>query len=104
MDISDFRGRMGRWDECRNEYGKLIDMMPEDPFIRIGFARILERGNYPDEVVASYEHVLQMGDQADEEDLEIAAGELRELAASNNIELDAWTREAIGNTRAGAGG
>ena len=104
MDIADYLGGMGRWDECRNEYGKLIDVMPDDSFIRVGFARILEKGNYPDEAVASYEHVLRMGDQADEDDLEIAARELRELAASNNIELDAWTREAIGNTRAGAGG
>ncbi len=36
-----------------------------------------------------------MGNQADEKDLEIAAGELRELAASHNIELDACTMEAI---------
>jgi hypothetical protein len=104
MDIADFLGLMGGWDECRNEYGKLIDVMPEDSFIRIGFARILEKGNYPDEAVASYEHVLRMGDQADEKDLEIAAGELRKLAASHNIELDAWTREAIGNIRAGEEG
>ena len=104
MDIADFLGLMGRWDECRNEYGKLIDVMPEDSFIRIGFARILEKGNYPDEAVASYEHVLRMGDQADEKDLEIAAGELQKLAARYNIELDAWTREAIGNIRTGAGG
>jgi len=104
MDIADYLGGMGRWDECRNEYGKLIDVMPDDSFIRVGFARILEKGNYHEEAVASYEHVLRMGDQADEDYLEIAARELRELAASNNIELDAWTREAIGNTRAGAGG
>lgn len=97
MDIADFLGLMGRWDECRNEYGKLIDMMPEDSFIRIGFARILEKGNYPDEAVASYEHVLRMGDQSDEEDLETAAGELRKLAASHNIELDTWTRKALGD-------
>ena len=45
-----------------------------------------------------------MRDLADEEDLEIAARELRELAASHNIELDAWTSEAIGNIRAGEGG
>ena len=45
-----------------------------------------------------------MGDQADEKDLEIAAGELQKLAASHNIELDAWTREAIGNIRAGEEG
>ena len=101
MDIADFLGRMGRWDECRNEYKKLIDVMPEDSFIRIGFARILEKGNYPDEAVASYEHVLQMGDQADEEDLEIAARELRELAASHNIELDTWTRKALGDILSG---
>ncbi|MCD4844123.1 MAG: hypothetical protein K8R25_06535 [Methanosarcinales archaeon] len=43
----------------------------------------------------------EMGDQTDEEYLEIAAGELRKLAASHNIELDAWTMEAIGNIRAG---
>ncbi len=104
MNIADFLGLMGRWDECRNEYGKLIDVMPEDSFIRIGFARILERGNYHDEAVASYEYVLRMGDQADEKDLEIAAREMRELAASHNIELDAWIREAIGNIRAGEGG
>jgi tetratricopeptide (TPR) repeat protein len=104
MDIADYLGGMGRWDECRNEYGKLIDVMPEDSFIRVGFARILEKGNYPDEAVASYEHVLRMGDQADEDDLEIAARELRELAASHNIELDAWTIEAIGNIRAGEEG
>ena len=97
MDIADYLGLMGRWDECRNEYGKLIDMMPEDSFIRIGFARILEKGNYPDEAVASYEHVLRMGDQSDEEDLETAAGELRKLAASHNIELDTWTRKALGD-------
>ena len=101
MDIADFLGRMGRWDECRNEYKKLIDVMPEDSFIRIGFAGILEKGNYPDEAVASYEHVLQMGDQADEEDLEIAARELRELAASHNIELDTWTRKALGDILSG---
>jgi hypothetical protein len=45
-----------------------------------------------------------MGDQSDEDYLEIAAGELRELAASHNIELDAWTREAIGNIRIGEEG
>jgi len=101
MDIADFLGRMGRWDECRNEYKKLIKVMPEDSFIRVGFARILERGNYPDEIVASYEHVLQMGDQADEEDLEIAARELRELAASHNIELDTWTKKALGDILSG---
>ena len=95
MDIADYLGLMGRWDECRNEYGKLIDVMPEDSFIQIGFARILEKGNYPDEAVASYEYVLRMGDQADEKDLEIAARELRELAASHNIELDAWIREVF---------
>jgi len=95
MDIADYLGLMGRWDECRNDYGKLIDVMPDDSFIRIGFARILEMGNYPDEAVASYEHVLRMGDQADEKDLEIAARELKELAASHNIELDAWIREAF---------
>ena len=88
MNIADYIGGMGRWDECRNEYGKLIEVMPDDSFIRIGLARILEKGNYPDEAVASYEHVLQMGDQADEDDLEIAARKLRELAASHNIELD----------------
>jgi len=101
MDIADFLGLMGKWDECRNEYGKLIDVMPEDSFIRIGFARMLEKGNYPDEAVALYEQVLRMGDQTDKEYLEIAAGELRKLAASHNIELDAWTREAFGTIRAG---
>ena len=45
-----------------------------------------------------------MGDQADENDLEIAARELRELAASHNIELDAWTSEAIGNIGIGEEG
>ncbi len=95
MDIADYLGRIGRWDECRNEYGKLMELMPDDSFIRIRFARILEKCNYPDEAVASYEHVLRMGDQAGEKDLEIAAVELRELAASHNIELDAWTKEAI---------
>jgi len=104
MDIADYLGHMGRWDECRNEYGKLIDVMPEDSFIRIGFARILERGYYSDESIASYEHVLRMGDQADEDDLKIAARELRKLAAKHNIELDAWTKEAIGNIRAGKKG
>ena len=104
MDIADYLGGMGRWDECRNEYGKLIEVMPDDSFIRIGFARILGSGNYPDEAVASYEHVLRMGDQADENDLEMAAGELQKLAASHNIKLDAWTREAIGNIRVGGGG
>ena len=104
MDIADYLGLMGRWDECRNEYGKLIDVMPEDSFIRVGFARILEKGNYPDEAVVSYEHVLRMGDQADEKDLEITARELRELAARHNVELDVWTREAIGNIRAGEEG
>ena len=97
MDIADFLGLMGRWDECRNEYGKLIDVMQEDSFIRVGFARILEKGNYHDEAVASYEHVLRMGDQADEDDLEIAARELRELAASHNIELGTCTREVLGD-------
>lgn len=97
MDMADYLGLMGRWDECRNEYGKLIDVMPDHSFVLIRFARILERGNYPDEAVASYEDVLQMGNLADEEDLEIAAGELRELAASHNIELDAWTKEALGD-------
>jgi len=95
MDIADYLGLMGRWDECRNEYGKLIEVMPDDSFIRIGIARILERGNYHDEAVALYEHVLRMGDQADEDDLKIAARELRELSASHNIELDVWTREAF---------
>jgi tetratricopeptide (TPR) repeat protein len=104
MDIADYLGGMGRWDECRNEYGKLIEVMPEDSFIRVGFARILEKGNYPDEAVASYEHVLRMGDQADGKDLEITARELRELAVRHNIELDAWTREAIGDIRAGEEG
>ena len=95
MDIADYLGLMGRWDGCRNEYGKLIEVMPEDSFIRIGFARILEKGNYPDEAVASYEYVLRMGDLADEDDLVIAARELSELAASHNIELDAWIREVF---------
>jgi len=101
MDIADFLGLMGRWDECRNEYGKLIDVMQEDSFIRVGFARILEKGNYHDEAVASYEHVLRMGDQADEDDLEIAARELRELAASHNIELGTCTREVLGDILGG---
>jgi hypothetical protein len=103
MDIADYLGLMGRWDECKNEYGKLIDVMPENSFIRTGFARILEKGNYTDEAVASYEHVLRMGDQADKNDLEIAARELRELAARYNIELDARTRETIKDIRAGQG-
>jgi len=101
MDIADFLGLMGRWDECRNEYGKLIEVMPDDSFIRIGFARILEKGNYPDEAVASYELVLRMRDKADEKDLEIAARELRKLAASHNIELDTWTRKALGDILSG---
>ncbi len=104
MDIADYLGGMGRLDECRNEYGKLMELMPDDSFIRVGFARIMEKGNYPDEAVASYEHVLRMGDLADEDDLEITARELRELAARYNIELDAWTREAIGNSRDGEEG
>lgn len=103
MDIADYLGLMGRWDECKNEYGKLIDAIPEKFFIRTGLARIMEKGNYTDEAVATYEHVLRMGDQADKEDLEIAAGELRKLAARHNIELDAWTREAIEDIRAGQG-
>ncbi|MCG7849938.1 MAG: DUF1186 domain-containing protein [ANME-2 cluster archaeon] len=101
IDIVDYLGRMGRWDECRNEYGKLMEVKPNDSFIHIEFARILERGNYPHEAVALYEQVLRMGDQTDKEYLEIAAGELRKLAASHNIELDAWTREAFGTIRAG---
>jgi len=43
-----------------------------------------------------YKYVLQM-DEAYEDDLEMAAQELKELAASYNIELDAWTKEAIGD-------
>ena len=101
MDIVDYLGRMGRWDECRNEYGKLMEVKPNDSFNRIEFARILERGNYPDEAVALYKQVLRMGDQTDKEYLEIVAGELRKLAASHNIELDAWTTEAIGTIRDG---
>ena len=97
MDMADYLGFMGRWDECRNEYGKLIDVMPDNSLVLTRFAHIMEMGNCTDEAVALYEHVLQIGDQADEEDLEIAAGELRELAASYNIELDAWTKEAIRN-------
>lgn|GEM_PF-1829913 len=96
MDMADYLGLMGRWDECRNEYKKLIEVMPDHVFLHIRFARTLKESNYPDEAVASYKYVLQM-DEAYEDDLEMAAQELRELAASHNIELDAWTKEAIGD-------
>jgi len=43
----------------------------------------------------------ELGDQADEEDLEIAARELKELAARHNIELDVWAREALGDILSG---
>lgn len=101
MNIADYIGLMGRWDECKNEYKKLTEVMPDYPLVRIRFARLLERNNYINEAVASYEHVLQMGDQADEEDLETAAGELRDLAARHKIELVAWTREAIDDILSG---
>lgn len=97
MDAADYLNLMGKEDDCRNEYKKLIEMMPDHAFVRIRFARFLERGNYIDEAVASYEHVLRMGDQVYEEDLELAALELRELAAGHNIELDTWIKETIGN-------
>ena len=97
MDAADYLGLMGRGDECRNEYTKLMEVMPDHSFVRIRFARFLERRQYLDEAVGLYEHVLRMGDQVDENDLEIAALELRELAARHNIELDAWTKEAIGD-------
>ena len=101
MDTADYLGLMGKWDECRNEYEKLIEAIPDHSFVWIRFARFLEMNNYLDEAVASYEHVLQMGDQAIENDPEIAAWELKKLAASHNIELDACTREAIGDMQDG---
>ena len=95
MDAADYLNLMGKEDDCRNEYKKIIEMMPNHAFVRIRFARFLEGGHHTDEAVTSYEHVLRMGDQVDEEGLEIAALELRELAARHNIELDAWIKETI---------
>jgi len=97
MGMADYLGFMGRSDECRDEYEKLIEMMPDHFFVRIKFAQFLERNNCIDEAVASYEYVFHKGIQVDEEYLKMAAWELRELAASHNIELDAWIKETIGD-------
>ncbi len=97
MDVADYLNLMGKEDGCRNEYKKLIEMMPDQSLVRIRFARFLKRGNYIAEAVASYEHVLRMGDQVYKKDLEMAALELRELAAGHNIELDACIKETIDN-------
>ena len=95
MDVADYLDRMGRLDEGKNEYEQLIELIPDNSFIRIRFARLLERNNYLDEAVASYVHVLQLGDKVEENDLGIAALELRELTVNHNIELESCILEVI---------
>ena len=67
MNIADYFDFMERWDKCKNECLKLKKMIPDYPFIRIKFARLLERGHYLDEAVDSYAHVFQLGYKADKE-------------------------------------
>ncbi len=95
VDVADYLNLTGKEDDCRNEYKKVMEMMPDQSLVRIRFARFLECGHYTDEAVTSYEHVLRMGDQIYEEDLKMAALELRELAARHNIELDVGIKETI---------
>ena len=95
MDVADYLNLMGKENDCRDEYKKLMELIPDDQsLVWIRFARLLKRGQYIDEAIASYEHVLRMGNF---EDIKIAALELRELAAEHNIELDAWIKETIDN-------
>jgi tetratricopeptide (TPR) repeat protein len=95
MDLADYLDFLGRRDEGKNEYERLLREVPNHPLIHIRYADFLEKGGNIDEAIHHYKQVLQMEDQADREDLGTAAEELKELASHHGIELDTRTQEAI---------
>ncbi|SNQ62198.1 DUF1186 domain-containing protein [Candidatus Methanoperedens nitratireducens] len=95
MDLADYLDLLGRRDDGKNEYERLLREAPDLLFIHTRYAEFLEKGGDIDEAVHHYKKVLQMEDQADREDLETAAEKLKELASHHGIELDTWTQEAI---------
>jgi tetratricopeptide (TPR) repeat protein len=103
MDLADYLNLLGRRDEGKNEYERLLREAPDLLFIHIRYAEFLENGGDIDEAVRHYKHVLQMEDQADREDLGTAAEELKELASRHGIELDMRTQEAIRRWSYGGG-
>lgn len=95
MDAADYLGLLGRWEEGRKEYEKLLEEKQDFPLIHIRFARFLGKGGRIEEAVQHYKHVLQMEAEAGKNILEMAAGELKGLSLQYGIELDAPTKEAI---------
>jgi hypothetical protein len=95
MDVADYLDLLGRWEEGRKEYEKLLQEMPDFVFIHIRFARFLQKGNHINEAVHHYKNVLQKDAQAKKEYLEIAAKELKELVFIHKIELDSLTQRII---------
>jgi tetratricopeptide (TPR) repeat protein len=96
MDIADYLGRLGRWEEGRKEYENLLREMPGFPLAHIRFARFMARGGHIDEAVHHYRQVLQSEAKTGKDAfVQIAAEELKALASRHGLELDAWTREAI---------
>lgn len=95
MDLADYLDFLGRRDDGKNEYERLLREAPDLLFIHFRYAEFLEKGGDIDEAVRHYKQVLQMENQADREDLGTAAEELKELASRHGIKLDTLTQEAI---------
>ncbi|SNQ59062.1 hypothetical protein MNV_1050022 [Candidatus Methanoperedens nitroreducens] len=95
MDAADYLCLLGRWDEGRKEYEKLLDKMPDFLMIHIRFARFLEKGGLIDDAVHQYQQILKMENQVEEYYLEMAAEELKELASRLSLKLDPSIQEIV---------
>lgn len=94
MDLADYLGLLGRREEGRKEYEKLLSEMPSFLFTHVRFARFLEKGGCFEEAAHHYKQVLQNA-LGEKEELEMAAEELKEHASQHSLELDPWTQETL---------
>lgn len=99
MDTADYLAELGKLNDGKKEYERIIEQMPDFFQGYINYARFLENNGCIDEAVDQYKQVLRMEVQAremdEEESLEMAAVELEELALKHDLELDTNTLKAI---------
>ena len=97
MDTADYLADLGKSNEAKKEYERIIEQMPDFLLAYINYARFLESYGCIDEAVDQYKQVIRMEDQTGEisEEKNLAAKELRELTLKHDLELDTGTIEAI---------
>jgi len=99
MDTANYLAELGKLNDGKKEYERIIEQMPDFFQGYINYARFLENNGCIDEAVDQYKQVLRMEVQAremdEEESLEMAAVELEELALKHDLELDTNTLKAI---------